>query len=65
MLLSVIASFRFGARHQVKAQAFQAPLAETLARTPQVVRNIEAIRALRADSPGVADVGAEAGLALG
>ena len=49
----------------MKAQAFQAPLAETLARTPQVVRNIEAIRALRADSPGVADVGAEAGLALG
>ena len=28
------------------------------------VRNIEAIRALRADSPGVADVGAEAEVAL-
>jgi len=29
-----------------------------------VVRNIEAIRALRADSPGVADVGSEAEVAL-
>lgn len=56
-LLGAIVSFYFGARHQVKAQGFQASLAETLARTPQVVRNIEAIRALRADSPGVADVG--------
>ncbi len=64
-LLGAIVSFYFGARHQVKAQAFQASLAETLARTPQVVRNIEAIRTLRADSPGVAEVGAEAELALG
>ncbi len=64
-LLGAIVSFYFGARHQVKAQAFQASLAETLARTPQVVRNIDAIRALRADTPGVADVGADAGLALG
>jgi len=64
-LLGAIVSFYFGARHQVKAQAFQASLAETLARTPQVVRNIEAIRALRADSPGVADVGDEAEVALG
>lgn len=64
-LLGAIVSFYFGARHQVKAQAFQASLAETLVRTPQVVRNIEAIRALRADSPGVADVGPEAEVALG
>jgi hypothetical protein len=55
-LLGAIVSFYFGARHQVKAQEFQASLAETLARTPQVVRNIEAIRSLRADSPGVANV---------
>ncbi len=64
-LLGAIVSFYFGARHQVKAQEFQASLAETLARTPQVVRDIEAIRALRWDSPGVADVGAEAEVALG
>ena len=64
-LLGAIVSFYFGARHQVKAQAFQASMAETLARMPQVVRNIEAIRALRVDSPGVADVGGEAGVALG
>ena len=64
-LLGAIVSFYFGARHQVKAQAFQASLAETLARVPQVVRNIEVLRKLRADSPGVADVGAEAELALG
>jgi len=64
-LLGAIVSFYFGARHQVKAQAFQASLAETLVRTPQVIRNIEAIRALRADSPGAADVGAEAEVALG
>lgn len=64
-LLGAIVSFYFGARYQVKAQGFQASLAETLARTPQVVRNIEAIRALRADSPGVADVGPDAEVALG
>ena len=64
-LLGAIVSFYFGARHQVKAQAFQASLAETLARTPQVVRNIAALRDLRAHSPGVADVGAEAEVALG
>jgi len=63
-LLGAIVSFYFGARYQVKGQAFQASLAATLARTPQVVQNIKAIRALRADSPGVAEVGAEAGMAL-
>jgi len=64
-LLGAIVSFYFGARHQVKAQAFQASLAETLARTPRVVRNIESIQALRAGSPGVARAGAEAEVALG
>ncbi len=64
-LLGAIVSFYFGARHQVKVQAFQASMAETLARMPQVVHNIEAIRALRADSPGVADVVGDAEVALG
>jgi len=63
-LLGAIVSFYFGARYQVKGQAFQAALASTLARTPQVVRNFEAIRALQAGSPGVAGVGTEAGVAL-
>ncbi len=64
-LLGAIVSFYFGARHQVKAQVFQASLAQTLARTPQVVRNIEALRELRADSPGVADAGEDAEVAPG
>jgi len=59
-LLGAIVSFYFGARYQVKGQAFQASLAATLARTPQVVKNIKAIRALRADSLGVANLGPEA-----
>jgi len=63
-LLGAIVSFYFGARYQVKGQAFQASLATTMARVPQVVQNIKAIRALPADSPGVADVGAEASVAL-
>jgi len=46
-LLGAIVSFYFGARHQVKAQGFQASLAETLARTKQVVRNIEVLQELR------------------
>jgi len=64
-LLGAIVSFYFGARYQVKGQAFQASLAATLARTPQVVRNIEAIRTLRADSPGVANLGPKAEVVLG
>jgi len=63
-LLGAIVSFYFGARYQVKGQAFQASLAATLARTPHVVRNVAAIRALRAGSPGAAGVGTEAGEAL-
>jgi len=35
-----------------------------MARTPQVVQNIKATRALREDSPGVASVGSDAGVAL-
>ncbi len=54
-LLGVIVSFYFGARHQVKAQNFQREIAATMARTPQVIDNIAALRELRADSPGVAD----------
>ncbi|MCV2886915.1 holin family protein [Ruegeria aquimaris] len=63
-LLGVVVSFYFGARHQAKAQDFQRDLASTMARVPQAVENIRALRALRHDSPGVADVGPDARLAL-
>ena len=45
-LMGAIVSFYFGARHQVKSQEFQRSLATTLARTQDVVRNIEALEAL-------------------
>jgi len=56
-LLGAVVSFYFGARYQVKGQEFQRSLAATMARAPQVVRNIKALRRLRADSPGAADPG--------
>jgi len=46
-LLGVIVSFYFGARHQYKNQELQRTIAGTLARTPQVVENLENLRALR------------------
>jgi len=61
-LLGVIVSFYFGARHQAKAQAFQRDLAATMARAPQVIANLDALRALADDAPGAADAGRDAGL---
>lgn len=63
-LLGVIVSFYFGARHQAKAQDFQRDLATTISRVPQAVENIRALRALRFDSPGSADAGTDAEMAL-
>lgn len=63
-LLGVVVSFYFGARHQAKGQDFQKSIAATIARTPHVVASIEQIRELRHDSPGVADTGADAVLAV-
>ena len=63
-LLGVIVSFYFGARHQVKAQDFQREIAGTMARVPQVLENIEAIRKLRSDTPKIADTGPDANLQL-
>ena len=63
-LLGVIVSFYFGARHQVKSQEFQREIAGTVARVPQVLQNIAAIRELRADSVAVADTGPDAPLAM-
>ncbi|WP_288941771.1 holin family protein [uncultured Roseovarius sp.] len=59
-LLGAIVSFYFGARHQLKGQEFQRSVARTLAQTPAVVENLSRLESLRADSPGVADPGADA-----
>ena len=63
-LMGAIVSFYFGARHQVKGQEFQRSIAATMARAPQVIENISALRKLRPDSPGVADTGRDAALTL-
>lgn len=57
-LLGVVVSFYFGARHQAKGQEFQRSIAATLARTPQVVANLEGLARLNApDSTDPAEPG--------
>lgn len=63
-LLGVIVSFYFGARHQLKTHDFQRAIAGTMARVPQVINNIQALREFNADTPGVADTGADARLTI-
>lgn len=63
-LLGAVVSFYFGARYQAKGQEFQRSIAVSLARTPEVVGNIAALRALSAESPQVADAGHDADLSL-
>jgi len=63
-LLGAIVSFYFGARYQVKGQEFQRSVATTLARVPQVMESVARLRSLRADSPGSAATGTDAGLTL-
>lgn len=63
-LLGVIVSFYFGARHQVKSQEFQREIAGTVARVPQVLDNLKAIDAMRADSPAVSDTKGDVTLTL-
>ncbi|WP_299687006.1 holin family protein [uncultured Tateyamaria sp.] len=63
-LLGVIVSFYFGARHQVKSQQFQRQIVQTMAHVPQVMANVSALRALRADSAGVADTGTDVTLSV-
>lgn len=62
-LLGAIVSFYFGARHQAKGQEFQASVARTMARVPQVVENTARLRDLRAGSIGAADTGTDVALA--
>ena len=45
-LMGAIVSFYFGARHQTKTQEFQKGISTTLARAPQVTKNIQALEAL-------------------
>lgn len=59
-LLGVVVSFYFGARHQIKSQEFQQGLASSMARVPQAMDNIAALRRLRASSPGSAATGTHA-----
>lgn len=55
-LMGAIVSFYFGARSQTKGQEFQRSLAETMARTGAVMRNVEALEALGAGA-AAADTG--------
>jgi hypothetical protein len=61
-LLGVIVSFYFGARHQWKGQEFQRSIAATMARVPVVTDGLSRLRALEAQSPGVAQSGRDADL---
>ncbi|MCB1338150.1 MAG: holin family protein [Maritimibacter sp.] len=54
-LMGAIVSFYFGARSEAKGQEFQRSLAETLARTGSVVRNVEALNALGAETEAAGD----------
>jgi hypothetical protein len=63
-LLAAIVSFYFGARHQAKGQEFQRSLAATMARTPQVMDNIAALRGMAPGAPGLADTHRDAALEL-
>ena len=52
-LLGAIVSFYFGARHQAKGQDFQRSIAATMARAPEVTRNINSLQALDAGAAQV------------
>lgn len=54
----------FGALHQVKSQKFRREIVGTIAHAPQVIRNIKALKALRAESVGVADSGPDVDLSV-
>ncbi len=63
-LLGVIVSFYFGSRHQIKAQDFQREIVGTVTRVPEVLKNIEAIQALRRERVSSADTGPDATLVV-
>jgi hypothetical protein len=50
-LMGAIVSFYFGSRYQAKGQEFQQSIAETMSRTDQVTRNIQALNGLAPTAP--------------
>jgi len=54
-LLGVIVSFYFGARHQMKGQAFQRSIAQTMLNAATVTSNISALQALSQEPAALAD----------
>ncbi|PKP62477.1 MAG: carboxylesterase [Alphaproteobacteria bacterium HGW-Alphaproteobacteria-8] len=65
-LMGAIVAFYFGARElsKFRGAAMQKEARRIVAQTGDVVRNIEALRDLRADSPGAADPGPDAETSL-
>jgi hypothetical protein len=65
-LMGAIVAFYFGARelHKFRGASMQREAARIIAQAPDVARNIATLRALRPDSPGVADPGPDAEVAL-
>lgn len=63
-LLGAIVSFYFGARHQAKGQEFQTQMAQSIARVPEVVDNLQSLRELSAQSPGTGRTEPDAKLSL-
>ncbi|WP_209279419.1 holin family protein [Parasedimentitalea huanghaiensis] len=61
-LAGTVVAFYFGGRFQMKSQEFSQAIAHSTARLPQVLDNIRGIRALRHDSPGVAETGTDTAL---
>ncbi len=58
-----VVTFYFGGRFQIKSQEFHKQAVAAANKLPAVLENIKQIRALRSDSPGVADTGTDADLA--
>jgi len=61
-LAGTIVSFYFAGRFQITSQQMAKSISRTTALVPQVMENIRTLRALRFDSPGVADTGTDADL---
>ena len=59
-LMGAIVSFYFGARSQTKGEEFRRSLAETMTRTGAVMKNVEALEALRAGAQAGGGAGAAA-----
>ncbi|HSG55056.1 MAG TPA: 3TM-type holin, partial [Paracoccaceae bacterium] len=61
-LMGAIVSFYFGARYQTQGQQFQASIAETMARVPQVQADLASLAAMQEgpETPRVADAAPDA-----